>query len=324
MSKVRSLGQRLFGIFHGSRPEVPEGPTAWMSLKSLWKTIILLLLLSTLSFGAAWKVPDAELPFPKKLLEHLSLAFAVSLIVLLAVELEARRLHRKELSEYRDLLAADVWHAISSRSLPVSVIGQIDGLLKATVVKEKCHYTVTIRPRLPGLPADHLIVNRQVVYRLHNISHNRIDYTIRSRIISQLDDFQVRDDTNAPEYTVPRHVEFKVNNKDLLDESLKQDELGRSRALSREIELEPDQRVDVYLNSDDVVPARSEMLIAQTTLVDNVSVTLLNQATDIVEAPVAHFLHPDGERCTPHSDGVYRIDRGFLPGQGFMVSWRTK
>jgi hypothetical protein len=72
--------------------------------------------------------------FWSELEKHAAIAFVLAFIVIVAVEIYATEQTRREIREYRDSVANEVWKAISGRQVPKMLTQELEAVLKTDIV----------------------------------------------------------------------------------------------------------------------------------------------------------------------------------------------
>src|SRR5258708_339556 len=88
--------------------------------------------------------------FAREIFVHLAIAFVVAVVIIVTVESSSASRTRREVREYRDSVAREVWQAIFGRLGPPEITKELDTILKATVVKDNCRYVLTLKPAYTG------------------------------------------------------------------------------------------------------------------------------------------------------------------------------
>lgn len=264
--------------------------------------------------------------FWKQTYLHLSIAFVVSIIIIVTVEFYAARRTKREILEYRKSVAKEVWQAILGRLIPPSITRELDGILKADVVKEDCRYVLTLKPPYKGMSEDLLVIQREILYTLKNITSEAIAYPITSFIANAHDDIPV-EDVNGTKFMVPRHIAIRINDEvpeGGIDNVVGKDEKGRPRNLEHVVMLSDQGRVQVYLCNEEPMEVRGTNVYTTLTLVDALTVIVKNDYSQKVMVNPLRLHHPNWKDFKPGADGVYKYVGGLLPGQSFGVSWEPK
>lgn len=254
---------------------------------------------------------------------HVSIAFGVAIIIVLTVEISSSSRRRREINEYRDAIARQVWTALSGRLVPAEIVAEIQGILKADAIKESVTYVITFL-RYDGLPADTIVMQRKLTYTIRNLTGRRISHPVRSFIHSGASDIQCQ--SKGVKFTVPRHIDLQVNRKAVpLNEpskTLRRNALGQLRDLWYDIELgRENDRLEVFLCGEEQVPIRGANEFVQTVPVTGLTVTIDNKIEDIVGVQEVRIFHPNWEEFRKGLDGIYRYTGAILPGQSLSVSW---
>jgi hypothetical protein len=263
--------------------------------------------------------------FARELSGHLAIAFIVAVIIIVTVESSSASKTRREVREYRDSVAKEVWQAIFGRLVPEEITKELDSILKTTTVKENCRYVLTIKPRYPGMPEGFLVIRREVTYTLRNITPGEISRPLKISIHNQYGDMAAKDDGGKP-IMLPRHVDIKIDGKAPaggLEACLKDDEFGRKRNLNCDIPLRVGEAKEIYLCNEEQARLSDQNLYVQLGLLTSLQLFVKNFHDGIVVHP-AQLHHPNGRQFKAGDDGMYQHSGGILPGQSFIVRWHEK
>jgi hypothetical protein len=256
---------------------------------------------------------------------HLAVAFVVAFTVISSVEIYSSVRRRREVREHERKLAISVWKAIFERFIPESIVNELEGIVKAEVIKEECKYTLTFCRPYPDLVNEHIILKREVSYRLRNIRNRLVEAKVRSVISSEQPDRTVTD-RSGNHVVVPRHVRIDVDGVTLpLDQFVSTDDRGQARVLECPVKVGRNQApIEVYLCNEEVVPMCGINWYLQLTPIHHLTVEVRNNCEDLVEILDVQYNHPNWAEVKRKPGWVYEYQGGILPGQSFQVSWTAK
>lgn len=257
----------------------------------------------------------------KRIEEHLSIAFAVSGILILAVDIHLRRQTRKEIRQYRDEVGTDVWKAVSKRLLPDAIGVEIDEILKQGVVKADSRFTITFKAPYPGMDNQSIVLKRAVYYRLHNLTHmERFRYPIRIELVPTVGELEVTDNNGSP-VRLPGHRKFSVNNQ-LIELQTALDP-NNPKILEHVVYLPRESKtyIEIYSETEEALRLSDVYSMTTLTLMTDFQVAVMNEIPGTIRLRRIILRHPKYREFVPGADGVWRFYGGLLPGQGFSVLW---
>jgi hypothetical protein len=244
-----------------------------------------------------------------ELLHHLSLAFIISFITILAVEFHTRRQLREDLTSHLEAVKVNVWEALGKRLLGSLIAVELEAIMKEDAAKKDSSYVITFKPPSEGCPDDRIIVLIENSYKLRNLTGvpGRTH-----RIFSSISNYE----QVGP---FPRFTSFKVDEEpqsfeDAIDPS-------DSRTLRRVVSLPEDGEasVAVVVAMEIVYKARDSESFVTAVPVEGLRVTVVNQIPDRVGSVTVDMSSGTAEHP---NDSSWIFNRAMLPGQGFSLSWR--
>lgn len=271
---------------------------------------------------------DSE-TFLQGLGRHAALALFVSGLIILAVDIHTRRESRKEAERYRQQtksevedytkgVAENVWKAVSGRLVPNEICREIDEILKCHVLKEECHYTITIGIPYEGLARDLMVVRREVGYFARNLTGmDPTVYPVRSSINNPLPDFPLK--FQGRDVTLPSHLKCQVDGKDVVVENYLDPK--NKREFSYNVSLPKDGGKNIYLLFDEVCKLSETNVYTTNIPVRDLTIRIVNNASEKVEVKKVRLHHPRETDLIKMQDNFWVFKGGILPGQVFSVSW---
>lgn len=265
--------------------------------------------------------------FYSELLIHLSIAFVVAIIIILSVEIYTSDRIKREIMEYRNAVAKEVWSAIFGKFIPGNIVTEIDDIYMSQVIKEKCRYILTLMP-LPTTGNeprnnDFLLLRRHVIYKLKNITGKTVEHEIRAYISNPYPDIQIVGQ-NGNTITCPCHVELKIDDENIeliKDNNLLKNENNQYRNLIHKIKLPKESAPKtISLITDEQFRLRDSTSYIELIPVDGIEV-FVNTKCDGIAFKNVNLYHPNWKDFKPGPDGSYIYDGGILPGQGFEIIW---
>ena len=246
---------------------------------------------------------------------HMSIAFLISLIIILTVELRTRRLTRAEHDRHLEEVKQNVWNAIGKRLLGERIATELEAIMKETAAKQECVYSITFRKPDNELAndRDHIILEVINRFKLRSLSDERK----RDRIYpfkSSVAGYQQLG--NLPRYTL-----FS-NGKDETEINPTTDKDNKS-LLARNIDLPttPEGRVEVAVGMEMVYKLHDSEVFITEVPIEGLTIVVKNLAFDIIGGIEIDMIHRCDELERP-AEGFWVFPRAILPGQGFYINWK--
>src|ERR1043166_5382494 len=272
-----------------------------------------------------------------ELLLHISIAFFVAVVIVIAVEIHSSRRMETEaeasalrmekeaaasrermeedIRRYRDMIAENVFQALYQRTIPSSVVEEVEQILRSDIVRDKVYYTLTFL-RYDGLPQDLIVVRRRVSYNLKNITGREIrGHLIRTRIVNQHSNVSVNV-SKSEVVTLPRHTELKVN-----DLAVDLSKAVKGNLLEHSIDINANgPSPSVVLTAEEPLRLRDSNAYTMMTPCLGLTVRIDNRLDkEITVTKVALQLPKRDFAEQPNGDFSYA--GALLPGQTFTVTW---
>lgn len=267
---------------------------------------------------------------------HLVMAGIVALIIIYFVERQVRAFNHRELTEFRNVIAGDVWRAVCNRLVPKEVTDQIAAILQYDFIKKAVRYTIVLE-ELPGKLVGRssgednslVLLKRELRFTVENISSiDGITYLFRSKssadkmmkieVASGKEGFSVGEHLSFPrhEFLSVRGVKVTVKEKGSL-------------LLEHPIELMKGESCEIIHTTYEILSATDEAYYVQRTPVIGFEVTVSNRITNRTLIDKVYLSHPEREkffqRPAHGDDQVWAFpDKAILPGQMFAVRWKEK
>lgn len=256
-----------------------------------------------------------------RMLDHISIAFVVSGILILAVDIHLRRQTKKEIRQYRDEIGSDVWKAVSKRLLPDEIGIEIDGILKQDVIKSDSRFTITFKAPYKGMDDGLIILRREMSYKLQNLTYqNRFPYTIETEIIPSVPEILLTNDDGS-KLTIPCHRGFMVNNDNIdLKSVLDPDNQKKLRHLVYLAE-DPQAYFEIYSATEEAKRVCDVYTSTTLSSMKNLRIVVRNEIPHLIKVKQILLRHPKYKDFTRSPDDVWEFRGGLLPGQGFSVFW---
>jgi hypothetical protein len=260
----------------------------------------------------------------REALFHLALAFFISFIVILLVELAASKRRREEMEKYRYDVANDVWKTLFARMVPKRLVDEIEGLFRSTVIKEDCRYVLSFLDGYSGLPPGCLVLKRDVKYVLRNITPGPVSKLVRCFTHNEFPNLTVTSPTGET-IDLPQHTALDVNRKEVkLKEFLKPHAGLPNRMFEYPLTLKKKERVEIFMSSLELVKDQDKSYYAQLVPLDGLEVRIDTTLAPDIEILEVVLHHPKRDEFLPGRNGEYVFDGGVLPGQSFALTWKKK
>jgi len=245
-----------------------------------------------------------------ELLRHLSLAFTISFITILAVEFHTRTQMRKDLQQHMEAVKQNVWEALGKRLLGPKIAVQIEAIMKEDAAKKDASYVITFKPPRDGIPSDRVTVAIENTYKLRNLT----GVSGRThRIYSNLSNYEELGD-------LPKFTKFVVDGE---PQELRRFSTATTdtRSISKVVTLpEADNEfVTVVVGMELVYQTRDTESFVTAIPVEGMQINVVNQVPERVGAIAVDMSSGAAEHPL---DGLWKVDRAILPGQGFSLSWK--
>jgi len=262
-----------------------------------------------------------KVSFLKSFLNHLSIAFFLSVILILVVELHTRKRFRREAGE-------DVLFAVLKKQIPETVFIQIqDHILRSPYFRKDWHYSFVFKEKpYKDLDDNFIVYDLGVSWTIKNVTFDKIDYTPKSLFFNH--PRAVVHDNSGNEIHLSRHREILIDGKHVIDkDQIEKQEIaqrGEDRISLdiKPITLKPNQeiRIDTHQENVDYIPNDGVFSIVGYS--ENLKITINNEARDTINSIKVFFLHPNEGKLL-HIEGTreWEYKGGILPYQSFRLLW---
>lgn len=291
---------------------------------SVWRPLFWLLLLAAAGFylrvvlrTGSWIIGKPDKEVLSDIALHVAIAFLVAAILGVAWEYHAKRLTHRETNRFRELVSRDVFRALLGRIVPPLIVNEINDVLHSEIARDNCKYRIIFKKPYPGMAPDYFVIRREVSYTVKNLLNYHITYVVRSMHSGDVD-------LTAPGLKGRFHLHLYVDEKDVpLEEgaNLFVDANGFTR-LEERVKLGPQEEKRITLHGEEpclVSAGRNTYL--HSTPVCGIEVEVLNESAKGLARWEVQMNHPARNEARLDNMGSYRLDRAFLPGQGFQVIW---
>lgn len=262
-------------------------------------------------------VHSQEMSFWQGLGRHVALALFVAGILILFIEIHSHQERRKEARTYISSVAANVWRAVSGRLVPDEICKEIDGILKADILKEDCQYTITIGVQYEGLSEIYVVVRRELSYFARNLTGvPSTNYTVVSSIKNDLPDLDVTFEGKA--IKLPMHLKCEIEGQEIVPSKYLVPD--NRRELRYNFSLPRDGTRRVYLVWDEVCRLSDANFYITFTPIKDLTVRVICLGGR-VRLKEIRLLHPRTADFVALQEDLWTFKGGILPGQGFSISW---
>ena len=275
--------------------------------------------LSRLFIGTAVNLSRES--YASGLLQHISLALFVSVVLILGVDLHTRRVSRKEFEAYRAIVTQDVWQAVGKRLLGSQIAKQIDQLLRVTVAKERCVYRIRLGLAYEEVPEGRVVVRVESRYALRNLTGGRTEYPVGVSFVSCVGMAgSVR--SGGQQVDLPRLLALEVDGKDVMKAASFE---GEKREFHSKVEFgQAGERKEVYLSIEAIYRATDWETFISETPIENLEVFVINEQPALLEVLDLEVFHPSQASLKKQFEGSWRFEEALFPGQGFSVRWQAR
>ena len=264
---------------------------------------------------------EAHLSRLEELFVHIAIALLVAVILVLLVDASSAAEIERRVERYIGSVAESVWAAVLRRVLPEGIAREIDEVSRTRVIKRDCRYTLTFCRPYPGLGDDQIVLRRELVYELENITSGPERHPIRAVITSETPPVPV-DGGEGEEISLPRHSGYSIDGKSVaLEGVLYEDQDGNHFVLKDEVAIEEGVRREVYLCTEEAMPLQGKNTYTQAIPALGLSLVIKNDLSDLISVTNVTLSHPRGGEFTKKHDGSYRFNGGILPGQSISIFW---
>jgi len=234
-------------------------------------------------------------------------------------ELELHHL-ADEFNRYQERIATNVFDAVLGRIVPAEVFHEINDILHSEIVRRDCKYRIIFKEPYPGMAKDHFVIRREVRYIVENRLSRETIFAVRSTHSEDVDlaaaGWTGRD-LHLALLVDDQPVELK-HGVNLLVEA----ERNFSR-LVHQITLGPRESRSITLHGEEpclISAGRNTYLHATPVL--GIEVEIWNDYKEMIGTSGVQMNHPAAGEAKRDGIGRYVLERAFLPGQGFQVTWK--
>ncbi len=266
----------------------------------------------------AYMVEDEQQSFFVEIAKHVSLALFVSCILIIAVEVHARRVERRELRRYLQQVTENVFAGVSQRLLGTKTTTELTSILRQDFAKDKCGYQITFQPPPDGNPPDRVVALFETWYSVRNLSNSPAEFPFEVNLIGQEKGEII---LHEEKVELPDFITVKIAGKEVPPDELK--DAKKSLRIEKRIFLSDDSeaRVDVYVAARLLYRTRSTEIMYSDTVMEGSSVVVINEAPNLIGRCEASVLHPAFKEVSNPARGRWEFQRPLLPGQGWYVNW---
>jgi hypothetical protein len=250
--------------------------------------------------------------------QHISHALFVACFLILAVEIRARRVARKDMNSHVDLVTKSVFEGISQRLLGESISTELRDILREDFVKQRAGYQLTFE-RMDD-SSTWVIVKQETWFDVRNLTREVRKFPFSTSLLGY-NRQTVNIDGKPVEF--PHFVEAKFNDEEQdlngLYDGKDPNHLSLRRLLDCPVDSDKPLKTKViarvlYRSQDSVVFSSSYGM-------EESEVIVANQIARVVASCDAVVLHKHTEQVVPRSSGHWEFKRALLPGQGWYVYW---
>lgn len=278
--------------------------------------------------------------------QHLTIAFAVGLVSIVGIEINARRRAEQELAEtreefqqvvtsiaknfedykilaatqlnefrvtfeqYRDNLGKDVFKAVLGQVIDKSLAREVHNLLTVPYIKSRCQYVIRFKKPYPGMTPGYCILSRDLSFEVKNVTENEEIFLVYSSYAT--------DEDLARTGFGEREIHKKLTVNGHQPENWRQDRF----TIHYKVPLPPGGKASISINSEEPIQKRANRsFYSQSTPTDGLEVVIDNDYPEGIGAITVRMHHP-GQAVVDFDGSHYSLRRAFFPGQGFEVVWK--
>jgi hypothetical protein len=222
-----------------------------------------------------------------------------------------------ELRLFRDTVHQDA----SKSSVASAVADEINKIVLSEVTRSQCHYLLTFKAPYKGMPRGYMVVRRDLDFIVTNITDREISFPIRS---SYSGDEDLSSDwwhgsLFHRKLLINDHEEIEIREgKNLFIED-------GMLVLKEVVDIQPGKSKKIFITGEE--PCRIDAgrnIYIQGSPVVGIWVRIENDYHRAIDSINLQMLHPGASEATRDGFGQYVLERAFLPGQGFQVTWVRK
>jgi hypothetical protein len=263
----------------------------------------------------------ARLTSTEDIFRHLSIAFGIAALLIIFVDSTVSNATRRDIQNYTEEVSRSVWTALFQRFVPPAISAEIENILRRDVCYIRPHYHVTLCRPYHHIPSGKIVVQRVLHYRLLNLTRGDTTYLIRARMVSHVEDQEVKDEKNSI-IVLPRITEVKIGGHEVPI-------TGRMTQFSESVKLpkmdSEDQAIDIVIGAEEIFEKRDRTLYVVTEMAIGPEITVTNELSSEIEVQFDKLYLTSGtERLRETTPTNKRFDGGVLPGSAIVLSWRPR
>jgi hypothetical protein len=308
----------------GDKDVPPSTTERELGKAALWTSLGICLAGSAVCFLARVPLLDRKWATFAEISTHVGVAFLVAGILLVTLEFNAKRLLHREVREFLDLVAKNVYKALLERIVPPEIFAEMNDLLRAKVIRRHCEYVITFAKPTDDLPAGYFVIRRSLSFRVENLLNISTTFPVRSVYVGYVNE---EDPTVDVWKDRSYHTGLFINNKEIpivKGQNLSVD--GDVIILDQALHLAPKGWADVILLGEEPCrTAAGKNGYVQGTPVIGIRVNVVNEFPEEIGESTVLMHHPASGKMEHFAAlNRYSLDHAFLPGQSFEVRWKIK
>jgi hypothetical protein len=228
----------------------------------------------------------------------------------------------EQFQKQTDLIAKNVWNSIFNRMVPPAISTEIEGILKSKICRVGLAYTVILSNKdYVDVPEGYVVVKRQMVYRLFNLTGSDLPETIR---------FQTRNSTvgnwdlttrDGETVTLPRILNVSVHGEEIdvpLDERT---DFTYKVKLPQMASAKEAWQVDSEVEGLSLTTDR--VLYMQPDPCDGLEVRVFNLMEDTIKVQDDEVYVTGGHHLSLTTKKRWVCNEGILTGIALSIPWRA-
>jgi hypothetical protein len=265
-------------------------------------------------------IHERQLDFSRVMSERAAEALILAGVMIIIVEGLTHYDASKRAQQDKEEISRNVWNAIFDRLVPEEIGAEIQRILKSDICRINPRYVVTLAHNpYSDLPSDHIIVKRELSYRLHNLTGGETQYPITIRVLSHAGEFTLAD-PNGAAINLPRITAVRIGKEEI---SL----TASQRVFFSEVKMLPRMDTDedaweIYSEVEEVYTTNDRALYVLTAPCYELELQVLNQIPHLVKLQTENtYLTIDRDRLKKIAPDRWRAQGGILSGTALSLSW---
>jgi hypothetical protein len=216
-------------------------------------------------------------------------------------------------------ISNNVWRAIFQRLIPAQIATEVERILKSDVCRIRPQYTIILsRQGYTGIPANHIVVKRQLYYRLMNITPGDTPDSVEIQTTNTTVGEITLTGKGGNSVVLPRICEVVINGVDYAIGPEKRTHFSQAITLPK-MTSEADAW-GVRSEVEGVSLETDRVLYSLSAPCYGLEVHVINQLPELLQ--VSNVYLTSNTPLRPTTKDKWSCDAGLLPGTALSVSWR--